>query len=102
MNDAVQLRGWSADPMGSVPTNVEIHCLGGRWCDGESGDGADLRAVLARHREAWIVHESNRRTALLHDLTEEGMGHAIDEARTLHAMGDVLQEMHDLDGAAGK
>jgi hypothetical protein len=87
--------------------SFEIHSWGSK-CD-DDYDADDVRdddgdMMTQKCKATWTVHEHDLRNSFLQEDILEGsrIHFAINEARSLHAMGDVKRKMNDLVGAAGK
>lgn len=92
----------------SVPNmSFEIHSWGSKCDDDDDADDVhddDGDMMTQKCKATWTIREYNRRKSFLQEDIFEGSRkhYAINEARTLHAMGDVKRKMNDLVGAAGK
>ena len=61
----------------------------------------DTRTALKFHQEALTILEWNKCNALMYDFVKKSKGYAIDMARTLCKIGNLLREMNNFVGAAG-
>ena len=62
----------------------------------------DTRAALKCHQEALRILEFNKCNAILYDFMDKSKQYAIDMALTLRKIGNLLRDMNDFVGAAGK
>ena len=62
----------------------------------------DTRAALKCHQEALRILEFNKCNAILYDFMDKSKQYAIDMALTLRRIGNLLRDMNDFVGAAGK
>lgn len=60
----------------------------------------DTRTALKFHQEALTILEWNKCNALMYDFVKKSKGYAIDMARTLCKIGNLLREMNNFVGAA--
>ena len=57
--------------------------------------------ALKFHQEALTILEWNKCSALLYDFVDKSKEYAIEMARTLRKIGELLREMNNFVGAAG-